>query len=237
MPPPPGWGSDSLSKFLEDAYRNRFATFANKRPWFEKLSKIDACFALVAKDWLNPISIVTPLLYLRSHAKFRAACEHALAGQVAEIFPELRASLEYAGYALHIHKNSSLEEIWLRRHDDKQTLKVVNGEFTVTNIRKTIETSDRKLAAIFDELYQRAIDFGGHPNERSITSSLTIIEHADRKEMQQIYLHADGLILDYGLKTSAQVGLCALKILQEVFTARFELLGVRAKIWEIQKGL
>ena len=75
------------------------------------------------------------------------------------------------------------------------------------------------------------------PNEQSVTGSLVINEQNDRKEFLQIYLHGDGLMLDHALKTTAQSGVAALEILQEVFAARFELLGVRAELLELRKGL
>lgn len=237
LPPPQGWGADSLTEFLETAYQNRWATFTNKSDWFRRLARLDACFMRIAKDWLNPSDIIAVLLFLRCHAAYRAVCEHALAGQVSALFPQVRACLEYAGYALHIHKNTGLGETWLRRHDNESTMISVKDEFTVSNIRATIGKTNQQAARVFKELYDRAIDFGGHPNERAITSNLAIKEAEDRKEFQQIYLHGDSLALEHGLKTTAQTGVCALEIFQEIFSARFELLGVRNELLELRKGL
>lgn len=234
---PPGWAEDTLSEFLELAHRNRFATFANKNAIFERLQRIDASFMRVAKDWLNPSDITTPHLFLRSHAAFRAACEHAMAGQVAEVFPLLRSCLEFAGYALHIHLNPGFDELWLRRHDDEAAMKAVKNEFTIFNVRNSIEGANRHAANVFNELYQRTIDFGGHPNERAITGNMRMLKQPGRTEFQQVYLHDDSLMLDHGLRTTAQTGVCALEILQDVFKARFEILGVRAELLELRKGL
>lgn len=237
LQPPQEWGKDSLTEFLETAHQNRWATFANKKDWFQRLVRLDACFMQIVKNWLNPSSIIAPLFFFRCHAAYRAACEHALAGQVADLFPQIRSCLEYAGYALHIHKNADLGEKWLKRHDDESTMKAVKSEFTVSNIRTTIGKANQQAAKVFEELYQRAIDFGAHPNERSVTSNLAIKEQEGRKELQQIYLHGDSLALDHGLKTTAQTGVCALEILREVFPERFELLGIQAELLALRKGL
>jgi hypothetical protein len=237
LPSPPNWTADSLSDFIEAAHQNRFATFVHKKEWFARLSSLDSCFLRIATDWLNPKNLITPTLFLRCHAAYRAACEHALAGQIAEVFPEIRTALEYAGYACHIHTNRGLDEVWLRRHDDAVAMKIVKQEFRISNVRATIMRLNQHTAKIFDELYQRTIDFGAHPNERAVTSSMIIKDHDDRKELQQIYLHGDGPILDHGLKTTAQAGVCALEIFQEVFAARFEILGVRAEILQLRQGL
>lgn len=235
--PPSGWADDSLTEYIEAAYRQRFATFVNRKDWFQRLASLDQCFMrVVATDWVAPTDI-PPLLFFRCHSAYRVACEHAMAGQAAETFPQIRVCLEYAVYALHIHKNPGFDETWLRRHDDDDAMNAVKDEFTIGNIRATIGKADQHTAKVFNELYQTAIDFGGHPNERSVTGSLTINEQNGRMERQQIYLHADDLMLDHVLKTTAQTGVCALKIFQEVFTARFELLGVRAELLKLRKGL
>jgi hypothetical protein len=239
LKPPPGWGKDSLSEFMEHAHRNRFATFARKKEWYDRLANLDGCFMRVATDWVNPMQgLIACTLFLRSHAAYRGACEHALAGQAAETFPQLRACVEYAGYALHIHKHPGLDEKWLRRHDDDATLKAVREEFKVRNVRETIEAANRDTARVFDELYNRSLDFGGHPNERAVTTNLLLVDEEDGgKRFSAIYLHEDGLQLRHALKTTAQVGVCALDILCEVFPERFELLGVRADLIRLRRGL
>lgn len=234
---PPGWGHDRLTEFMELAYENRFATFAKKKNWFGLLIQIDACFVKIANDWVNPTNVLSTSLFYRCHASFRATCEHSVAGQVAETFPQLRSCLEYAGYALHIHQNTGLQETWLRRHENDDTMKAAKREFAISEIRSTIQTANVHAAKRFDELYQRAIDFGAHPNERAVTSNLEIIDSGDRKEFKHAYLHDDGLPLRHVLKSTAQAGVCALEILQEAFAARFELLGVRAELLELRRGI
>ena len=116
-------------------------------------------------------------------------------------------------------------------------MKAMKNEFKISEIKETIKQMNQHTSIVFDELYQRAIDFGGHPNERAVTGNLAINKQGDRREFQQIYLHSDGLTLDHALKTTAQAGVCAMEILQEVFSERFELLGIRDELLEIKKGL
>lgn len=188
-------------------------------------------------EWLDPPHLITPLLFLRSHAAYRVACEHALAGQVAEVFPMLRSSLEYAGYALHIHANPPLAEVWLRRHDDDACTRANKDAFAIRRVRESIHDASERLALVYDTLYQRTIDFGAHPNEQGVSINVVVKEQASRRIIEQVYLHGDGPALDYGLRTTAQAGICALEILQEAFKARFEVLGVRAELVELRQGL
>ena len=99
--------------------------------------------------------------------------------------------------------------MWLTRHEDEATKKAVRNEFLVSNVRATIEKANRHAAKVFDELYERAIDFGGHPNERAITGSLKITDLGDRKSFESLYLHDDDLSLEHALKTTAQTGVCS----------------------------
>jgi hypothetical protein len=96
IPSPPGWGKDTLSEFLELAQRNRFATFANKPEWYRRLSILDDCFMRVSKGWINPPDLVTPLLFQRCYSAFRAAAGLAMAGQVTDLYAQIRTCLEYA---------------------------------------------------------------------------------------------------------------------------------------------
>ncbi len=84
--PPPGWADDSLTEYIENAYRQRFATFANKRDWFQRLARLDRCFLRVVKDWINPPDILTPLLFIRCHSAYRVACEHAWQAKLPKLF-------------------------------------------------------------------------------------------------------------------------------------------------------
>jgi hypothetical protein len=237
LPSPPGWGSDTLTRFLETAYRNRFATFDNKKVAFGRLANLDACFERMMTGWKDPHNFVSALLYIRSHAALRAACENAMAGQIAETFTQLRSCLEYAAYALHINQTPATGETWLRRHDSEAATKQMKSEFTVGKVRATIAKLDSKLAGIFADLYERTIDFGAHPNERAVTSSAMVTERLGARILTQLYLHTDGLQLDHGLKTAAQVGVCALMLLKMAFPDRFQSLGLDADLTALQRDL
>jgi hypothetical protein len=230
---PPHWADDSLSAFLDQAFRNTLATFVHKSSASGILVKIDQCYMRVGENLHHPSNVLGALLFLRSHSAFRAACRLSMSGQVADAFPSMRTCLEYALYALHIVTNPATGEKWLRRHGDTQSHKICREEFKHSNIILSLRKHDQRLYSIVEQLYNTTIDFGAHPNERAITGSMEITE----KEMQQIYLHSDSLSLEYGLKMSARVGLGSLHILRLVFKERFELLGIGPKLNRLRKQL
>jgi hypothetical protein len=113
--PPPGWGQDDLSKFWDAARSNQFATFV-KKPACQRLVAIDRAFVEVTKRWTNPQNKLSAMLFLQCHSAFRAASGHAAAGQAVEAYVMSRSALEFAAYALHIHRNPDLGTVWLSRH-------------------------------------------------------------------------------------------------------------------------
>jgi hypothetical protein len=234
---PQGWGSDELTKFWDAARQNQFGTFARKQPLYKRSSDIDALFVRVSKDWLNPDDEIAAMLLLRCHSAFRTAAGLAAAGQAAETYVMNRAVLENAAYALHLHRDTAVRMIWLDRHQSDAALKASRDALTHAKVLATVTAVNQHAAKRFEELYQRAIDFGGHPNERSVTGNMKMVDEPNRRVMLAVMQHADGPELNMALKTTAQCGMCALEMLQGVFNARFELLGINAAMLELRKGL
>lgn len=234
---PPCWGDDKLSLFLDQALKNTLATFVHKRPGFETLLRIDQSFLKIGENLADPSSFLGAALLLRSHSAFRAACRLAMSGQASDTFPVLRACLEYALYGLHITSEPQLGEIWMGRHDNDETMRRVRRKFKHVNMMKTLCARDQALHSTIDELYERTIDFGAHPNERAITGSMELEKEFDHVMFSQIYLHGDSDSLDHIMKTSAQIGLGSLCIFQLAFPERFEILGLRHVIDRLRREL
>jgi hypothetical protein len=152
------------------------------------------------------------------------------ATQLPESFVLTRSSLEYAGYALHIHMNRTLGETWLRRHDDAASMTAVRKAFQAASIEKTIADKDAKLGEIYKQLYQSTIDFGGHPNERGVSTNLLQQDQA----FLGIYLHANELAIANCFKSVALTGLTCLNIFQHIFEARFSLLGLKERLFALR---
>jgi hypothetical protein len=228
--PPPRWASDDLTTFIQMATDNIAATFHNKKNAFNILKDIDSYFLIITDHLLNAPDFLASLFLFRTHSAYRAACRLSLSGQVPETFVLLRSCIEYPLYALHINGNPELGEKWIDRHKDEESFKSVRNEFQYGRVIKTLETIDPAICRTSKLLYERSIDFGAHPNERSITSSMKVIKGRDRIEYKQIYLAQDSKQLSHGLKSTAQVGLCALYIFRHIFKERFDILGITQKM-------
>jgi hypothetical protein len=233
---PPGWGSDELSKFWDAARANQFGTFVKKRLIYERLVAIDRAFFEVRQQWANPNPLAA-MLFVRCHSAFRTAAGLAAAGQAVESYVINRAVLESAAYALHIFRNPDLGTLWLNRHQDDASMAAMREAFSHRKVQTTVTAVNRHAGERFEMLYQRTIDLGGHPNERSVTGNMSMVNEPDRLIMRVNHLVDDGPTFDLALKSTAQCGVCSLEILQGVFHSLFELLGVNSAILGLREGL
>jgi hypothetical protein len=114
-------------------------------------------------------------------------------------------------------------------------MKASKKAFQHVTVAESVKAANPHAAERFDNLYQRTIDFGGHPNERSVTANIKMTEESDRREMLAILQHGDGVQLDMALKTTAQCGMIALEMLETIYGAKFELLGIKATMLDLRR--
>ena len=218
---PPGWANDELTKFLQETHQQQYATFHNKKEAVGRLVTIDELFVRVSKNWLNPPSEVEAMLFVRCHAAFRAAAGEAMAGQAVECYRQCRGMLENAAYAVHIRRDPSLAKVWLNRHQDEAGMGASKKAFQHIAVGASVAAANQHAGMRFEELYQRTIDWGA--------------QEPDRRVMLAILLHGDGVELDMALKTAAQCGMVSLEMLQILYNAKFELLGINAAMLDLRK--
>lgn len=92
----------------------------------------------------------------------------------------------------------------------------------MVDVKKSLEARDSALAALVSEMYERTIDYGGHPNAGSVLGAL---EHVDRGEdgggYNITYLAAVGDEYALASRTTATIGLLIIDIFSLVFPERF----------------
>ncbi|HUN56985.1 MAG TPA: hypothetical protein VMU41_02635 [Candidatus Binataceae bacterium] len=224
------WGGDNLTQFLNRVYANQKGNRANFAGPYSIIQTIDDCFVRAGKNLVNPKPFMAAILLLRAQYAFKAAAGMALAGQVVETFTMMRSVLEYAGYAFIIHGTPALEDVFILRHRSAAEMKAQKKAFNSGAARETIGRYDAKLAEIYDEMYQRTIDFGGHPNPHAAFSAMQMDDEGHDTAVVALALSTDPRVLAHAFKSAAQVGLTALCIFQYMFKEKFELLGIRADI-------
>jgi len=237
LPLPPRWAEDPLSEFIQDSFKSTIASFVHKKQEFNLLLKVDGVFRGISGNLDNSEDPFAPALLHRSHSAFLASCRTSMSGQAAETFPQLRSCLEYALYALHINENPTLAKDWVRRHENEESLKKAKRSFRHVNVMKTLHARDIALHNSLSELYQRTIDFGGHPNERAVSSSLEMRKEGDTTVVRSQFLHGDSAALVHALRTTAQIGLGSLLVFQLIYNERFDILDLRDTIEELKRAL
>jgi hypothetical protein len=204
---------------------------ANFPVWWDILQRLDGCFLSAGKNLVNPKPVMAGNFLLRCQYAFKTAVGMALAGQVVEVFVMQRSVLEYAGYSLTIFAKPELDGVFVLRHLGLDEMKAQKEAFKIGAVRTAIGRYDSKLADVFDENYQRSIDFGGHPNPHASFSAAVLDEREGETGMTVLAISNDAKMITAALKSTAQVGLTALLLfLQHVFKEKFELLGIRQEI-------
>ena len=235
MPPPPRWGNDELTNFLDTARTNQFSTFANKISETKRIIEIDETFLNVIKEGARAGHLHAPfLLLVRAHSAYRAAASCAFSGQAAELHPLLRLMLEQGGYAFLMFRKPKLQGVWLDRKANASKFK---REFTIGKFKGILASSDANLKSAFDELYESALDFGAHPNEMSVTGSLKIDVHEGRETWKVLYLHPDGLMLDHSLRSLTAVGICVLLLFYKILALLFDSSGTSSVLMNYRRAL
>jgi hypothetical protein len=121
--PPPGWGSDDLSKYLDDARHNAYATFHNLKGDYRRFSDIDLAFRKAIDSLLNTADWFAAFFLLRTHSSILTGVSLAMSGQVPEGYACLRLALENSLYGFYLSKNPSAQITWLNRHESADAKK------------------------------------------------------------------------------------------------------------------
>ena len=70
-----------------------------------------------------------------------------------------------------------------------------------------------------------------------MTGNMKMVEEPERRVTMAILQHGDGPELEMALKTAAQCGLISLEMLQVIYNAKFEVLGINAAMLALRNGL
>ena len=226
------WETSELARYYEATHHNQRVHAAKFPMAFDVLTEIEACFALLGKNLVNPEVVLTGTFLLQSGNQFKAATGHAMAGALQPAFQDSRGCLEQAGHALLLKQKPELLEIFVSRHVDEKSMKAQKSAFHPTRVANAVGVVDQDLHKIYVDLYQLTIDFGGHPNPHGIFSGAKLSDDGLRTPT----LCIEERPLLHTIKGVAQVGLTALHVLQHVFKPKFEILGVRQRLENLRRA-
>lgn len=150
------------------------------------------------------------ILLMNSHASLRAAISLALSGQLLPVFMTLRGSIESALYANAMVSKPELQEVWLKRDIDEKSRQLCRDEFSIGKMfRYLSKTQNQEFSDGIRNTYDSTIDFGAHPNNRSLIRSIRIEElNTGEHELNFAYIHGlNSFELRQSLVACAEIGL------------------------------
>lgn len=207
--------SDLLS-YLEIAMRATSQSYENHKKNIKYFIDIDSLFV----DLIPYATKIEPptaaVLLVNSHAVYRSAIQLSLAGQIIPVFMALRGAIESALYANAMVMKPELQDIWLNRGKDEESRKICRQEFQFGKVLKYLEDAqDKEFSQSVNDAYQNTIDFGAHPNSRTLLNSIHIEDMDDGKQLLQFaYIHSsDSFELCQSLIACAEVGVTIFFIL------------------------
>jgi len=145
--------------------------------------------------------------------------------------------LENALYGLFVAFDTTRQEIWLRRHDDEASRKRVKNEFTILKVMNHLKGIDERAQAIAQNLYDVTIDYGGHPNERSVSMQINTTTDGCRTNFSADVFNVGNIPHAACLKTTARIGICCMDIFGHVYQPRYKILGIDVKLDQLRLGL
>lgn len=222
------WGGTFLTRAIKDAERNVQITYIRKPGYFEMLDDLAELMQKANTHLTIPTSdlskFVVVLLFGRTIGSFVAAVRLATSGQVTESYPQLRACLENALYAFYIKNDPTLANIWLDRHENRQAKETTKDHFKIGNAWKSLKSKDASLEKRTHEAYETCIDYGAHPNERSVTMN---VEASKEAGVTLLLFNTKDIVLDLSLLTMVHIMLCVVEMFEKVFPEQFEMVNSR----------
>jgi hypothetical protein len=234
---PGNWRSDSISRFIDDAFMNSVATMTNLRklPIVQILIEVNDLFLRANGIKCHPTrEFLLPLFLGRSHSAYLAAVRLATSGQVVETYMVARGCLENALYGLFIQDDPTIGnpipdrmKIWAERADSEDANRKCRNMFTFTNVIKNLASHDVKLHNRVNCLYDIAIDRGAHPNAMGhlMTSNVSV----DGGHVGFL-IPATELTCKSCIQATVQAGICALATIGLAYGTKFEDAGMSAQL-------
>lgn len=115
---------------------------------------------------------IAGLLIVNAYTMLLSSIREALSGHVVATFPISRTALESACYAFLIACDGTRADVWFNRHDSEEAHKNSRDVFTVAKAVKALRPVCATMAEYVEALYAASIDFGAHPNRKTVINHL-----------------------------------------------------------------
>lgn len=165
-------GNDSFRAYLTAGTENLDEMLAGQSPFLAMMDDLDS-FLLnhIIGPGIIPDDFVVHSLRINARFMLMTAFRIGLTGHAAGVYPSLRTALEIACYALLMSKDKTLVGKWMSRNESPEGMKACKTAFQspIKNAQKIMNSQHPNSGDSMYELYEWTIDFGAHPNSKTVT--------------------------------------------------------------------
>lgn len=159
-------------------------------PILQTLHAFDGYFTNTLWRGDSKLGPMAMMLSMNAYMLFLAGVRVAMTGHVNAVFPVLRTALESACYGYLIAKDPDLSAVWTDRHKDPAARKASRKAFgsAVADVAKHVEREQPGGGQWLADAYDVAIDFGAHPNIKSVVGHVRLQEDTPDDPMFRVNL-------------------------------------------------
>ena len=229
------WGESYLTRFLADAHKNILIAYVKQRGYFEMLHNLGVLLEKL-NAWLtysdsDLSSFVVLSLFARACGNFFAAVRLAASGQLTESYAQLRVCIENALYASYIRSKPGLAQVWADRHQSEEKRKKCRDSFKISSMIENLQSQSRALAKRVKKEYDTCIDFGAHPNERSVVPNLQMAKNGS---LRHYLFNTEPGVYGACLLAVVSMALSVVEIFEKVYPNEFKEINGRQRVQTIQ---
>ena len=207
------------------------------RPYWECLIKAAEIFEdankLLSHSDLK--DLLSTSLFGRAYSCFLGAVRLSCGGQITESCALLRVCLENSLYAFYIAENPKFAKVWTDRHESDDQKRACKQVFVIGAIWKALNVKSQTIKKEAKDLYESSIDFGAHPNERSLFMNLEKKQNSSGLTLN--ILNPDETFMRAGLCHILLTVSTVFKIFSLIFPEELNKANIEVKIYNLNKQM
>ncbi|SFB53921.1 hypothetical protein SAMN03159488_04976 [Pseudomonas sp. NFIX10] len=213
-------GDNSFRAYLNAGTENLDEILNTGSPFLSMMDGLDSYLTQhVSGPAVAPDEVIVHSILINARFLLMTAFRVGLTGHAAGVYPILRTALETACYALLMTEDESqtLTKIWISRNDSPDNLKACKKAFQapIKSAQKIANDRGPGLGDWMYELYESSIDFGAHPNAKTVTLHTRMYDdEAGLTQCENVGLYAVGNHgYEWGLLACVEMGLATAIVL------------------------
>lgn len=225
--------ADRIIELVDQAHENVKSTLSQLPHVYQLLSSTMAAFEKAAPLFHHRHEMLLLGFCGRAAGALIGGVRLAASGQAQESYAVSRFAIENAQYAAHISSDPNPYEragSYLKRDESDDAKRACRKEFSFGRPAQSVRGLDARVGSRADQLYERTIDLGAHPNAWSTLAGIHRKAIEGGEEVGVYLMGDDPTQLALAMKTAIECALTALNIFRLLRPERFRIAGVEVHI-------